>query len=54
LLFAQQQFFEEVQRKGYNALWSEGCVQHVSPLASLIPDSFLQVAGDPPPESKAT
>ncbi len=25
LLFAQQQFFEEVQRKGYNALWSEGC-----------------------------
>jgi hypothetical protein len=29
LLFAQQQFFEEVQRKGYNALWSEGCVQRV-------------------------
>ncbi|KAI0271526.1 hypothetical protein BC834DRAFT_966991 [Gloeopeniophorella convolvens] len=24
LLFAQQQFFEEVQRKGFNALWSEG------------------------------
>jgi len=24
LLFAQQQFFEEVRRKGYNALWSEG------------------------------
>jgi len=24
LLFAQQQFFEEVQRKGYNTLWSEG------------------------------
>lgn len=38
LLFAQQQFFEEVQRKGYNALWSEGCVQHVLPPASLIPD----------------
>jgi hypothetical protein len=31
ILFAQQQFFEEVQRKGYNALWSEGCVQHVLP-----------------------
>ena len=31
LLFAQQQFFEEVRRKGYNALWSEGCVQHVFP-----------------------
>jgi hypothetical protein len=31
LLFAQQQFFEEVRRKGYNALWSEGCVPHVSP-----------------------
>jgi hypothetical protein len=29
LLFAQQQFVEEVQRKGYNALWSEGCAQHV-------------------------
>jgi hypothetical protein len=34
LQFAQQQFFEEVQRKGYNALWSEGCVQHV--LAALL------------------
>ena len=31
LLFAQQQFFEEVRRKGYNTLWSEGCVQHVFP-----------------------
>ena len=31
LLFAQQQFFEEVRRKGYNALWSEGCVPHVLP-----------------------
>jgi hypothetical protein len=31
LMFAQQQFFEEVQRKGYNAFWSEGCVQHVLP-----------------------
>lgn len=29
LLFARQQFFEEVRRKGYNAFWSEGCVQHV-------------------------
>jgi len=24
LLFAQQQFLEQVQRRGYNALWSEG------------------------------
>jgi len=24
LLFAQQQFIEEVQRKGYNAFWTEG------------------------------
>jgi hypothetical protein len=29
VLFAQQQFLEEIQRKGYNALWTEGCVQHV-------------------------
>jgi hypothetical protein len=35
LLFAQQQFVEEVQRKGYNALWSEGCAQHVLCLAYL-------------------
>lgn len=31
LQFAQQQFFEEVQRKGYNTFWSEGCVEHVLP-----------------------
>jgi hypothetical protein len=30
LLFAQQQFLEQVERRGYNALWSEGCAQHVS------------------------
>jgi len=24
LLFAQQQFLEQVERRGYNALWSEG------------------------------
>ena len=29
VLFAQQQFLEEIQRKGYNAFWTEGCVQHV-------------------------
>jgi hypothetical protein len=29
VLFAQQQFLEEIQRKGYNALWTEGCVGHV-------------------------
>ena len=53
LLFAQQQFFEEVRRKGYNALWSEGCVPHVflrlsSPLIILL----VQMAVDPPPESE--
>jgi hypothetical protein len=31
VLFAQQQFIEEVQRKGYNAFWTEGCVEHVFP-----------------------
>ena len=31
LQFAQQQFLEEVQRKGYNAFWTEGCVEHVFP-----------------------
>lgn len=30
VLFAQQQFLEEIQRKGYNAFWTEGYVQHVS------------------------
>ena len=35
LLFAQQQFVEEVQRKGYNSLWSEGYAQHVLRLAFL-------------------
>jgi hypothetical protein len=29
VLFAQQQFLEEIQRKGYNAFWTEGCVPHV-------------------------
>lgn len=30
VMFAQQQFLEEIQRKGYNAFWTEGCVeQHV-------------------------
>jgi hypothetical protein len=27
--FAQQQFLEEIQRKGYNSFWTEGCVEHV-------------------------
>lgn len=29
VLFAQQQFLEEIQRKGYNSFWTEGCVEHV-------------------------
>lgn len=28
VLFAQQQFLEEIQRKGYNSFWTEGCVEH--------------------------
>lgn len=36
LLFAQQQFLEEVQRKGYNAFWTEGCVEHVFPRLCLL------------------
>jgi hypothetical protein len=41
LQFAQQQFVEEVQRKGYNALWSEGCVKHV--LAALLSSAYNSV-----------
>lgn len=41
LQFAQQQFVEEVQRKGYNALWSEGCVKHV--LAALLSAAYNSV-----------
>ncbi len=40
LLFARQQFFEEVRRKGYNALWSEGCVQHVLSRFPLISNRY--------------
>jgi hypothetical protein len=41
LVFAQQQFIEEVQRKGYNAFWSEGCVEHVLALPLLSAHSLV-------------
>ena len=56
LLFAQLQFCEEVQRKGYNALWSEGCVLHVLALRICVTNDIMlpQLAANPPPQSQTT
>jgi hypothetical protein len=52
--FAQQQFLEEIQRKGYNAFWTEGCVEHVF-LRQYLPLTLSQqLAADTPPESQTT
>ncbi len=40
VLFAQQQFMEEIERKGYNAFWTEGCVRHVLLLLFLMLTSW--------------
>ena len=40
--FAQQQFLEEIQRKGYNSFWTEGYVEHVL-LRPYLPLTLLVV-----------